>query len=392
MPKGKVPSVFVSSTCFDLKQVRADLRQFLQSLGLDPVLSDFDSFPIDPSRDTVTNCIEALRNRADILVLIVGGRYGSTVDIGKSITNLEYIEAKAKGIPIYIFVSNNIINILPVWKKNKEADFSEVVDNNKLFEFVELLRDTRDNWIFTFDSAQNICETLRQQLAYLFMDCLCLRSMLTEDILGDRELSQIHPKSLRILIDKPRGWEHLFFIQLVQNYIDDFEKIRKDLQYGITFGKRVVLTDLPTITQWISQQISRIDNSIKGSVRLLNEGLPIAFGEPGEPGDPKHIQYIAKRFAEGYKELIEWRLEFLRTDVDDQFVKLLDLLSKIATNAIREIEDYIKYINGEVNKIIENIDHYEAGTTINLTLILTIPDTNELFKEFERVKQLYGVP
>src|SRR5574340_1093469 len=81
------PSVFVSSTCYDLRQVRADLHSYLENAGLDPVLSEFPSFPVDPACPTITNCRKAVENRADILVLIIGGRYGSTDDQGRSITN-----------------------------------------------------------------------------------------------------------------------------------------------------------------------------------------------------------------------------------------------------------------------------------------------------------------
>lgn len=46
--RGYKPSVFVSSTCYDLKQVRVDLKNFIsEQLGYDAVLSEFDSFPID---------------------------------------------------------------------------------------------------------------------------------------------------------------------------------------------------------------------------------------------------------------------------------------------------------------------------------------------------------
>ncbi len=40
MPKGYAPSIFVSSTCFDLSQIRADIGEFIKSLGLDPIISD----------------------------------------------------------------------------------------------------------------------------------------------------------------------------------------------------------------------------------------------------------------------------------------------------------------------------------------------------------------
>lgn len=40
MPKGYSPAVFVSSTCYDLSQIRADLKIFIESIGLDPALSE----------------------------------------------------------------------------------------------------------------------------------------------------------------------------------------------------------------------------------------------------------------------------------------------------------------------------------------------------------------
>lgn len=389
MPKGFKPSVFVSSTCFDLGQVRADIKQFLGSLGLDPVLSDFNSFPINPSYDAIRNCRETVKNRADIFILIVGGRYGDVADNGKSVTNLEYIEAKSKGIPIYIFVAKNIINILPVWRKNKEADFSEIVDNNKLFEFVELLRDTKDNWVFSFESAQDISATLKQQLAYLFMDCLDLRSRIIPGILDDKELSEVSTKSLQILMDKPRGWEYRFLAELLKDYIEKYEDIRRDLLYGVSFGKRTALKNQIEVADWVSQHFSYITSTITSSTKLLNEGLPIAFGEPGQPGNAKHIHYIAKRFTDGYKRLIEWRLEFLTLDVDEAFSKLLELASHMATNAIKEIEDYANHIHKEINYVFDNIEKYEEGTEIRLTLTLTVPDSTEFFKELERVKRTF---
>src|SRR6476646_11478620 len=112
MPKGFPPSVFVSSTCYDLNQIRADLRVFLLSLGVEPLLSEHTTFPVNPQVGTMANCVNAVKERADIFVLIVGSRYGTLDESGKSITNREYLEARAKGIPIYVFISNSILNIL----------------------------------------------------------------------------------------------------------------------------------------------------------------------------------------------------------------------------------------------------------------------------------------
>ncbi len=106
---GRKPTVFISSTCYDLKQIRDDLKNIIEKdLGLEALLSEYKSFPLDPSLGTVENCLRAVQERADILVLIVGTRYGAITDSGKSVTNLEYLRAKEKGIPIYAFVDRKI--------------------------------------------------------------------------------------------------------------------------------------------------------------------------------------------------------------------------------------------------------------------------------------------
>ena len=86
------PVVFVSSTCYDLKQVREDLKDFFEeNYGFQTMLSEFDSFPIDPCKGTFENCIENVDKAADVFVLIIGNRYGYVMESGKSITNLEYL-------------------------------------------------------------------------------------------------------------------------------------------------------------------------------------------------------------------------------------------------------------------------------------------------------------
>jgi Domain of unknown function (DUF4062) len=71
------PAVMISSTFYDLAQVRADLLDFLQNeVGYRPLLSEHKSFPVDPDADTVENCKRRVERDADIFVLIIGGRYG----------------------------------------------------------------------------------------------------------------------------------------------------------------------------------------------------------------------------------------------------------------------------------------------------------------------------
>lgn len=50
----KAPTVMVSSTFYDLKEVRSDLASFLgNDLGFQALLSELPSFPIEPDHDTL---------------------------------------------------------------------------------------------------------------------------------------------------------------------------------------------------------------------------------------------------------------------------------------------------------------------------------------------------
>jgi hypothetical protein len=137
------------------------MKIFIEGLGFDPLLSEEPAFPIDPSVTPPVNCVNAVRDRADLFVLIVGRRYGTEDASGRSITNLEYLQAKAKGIPVYVFVASEILHNLSVWKSNPDADFSTIVDTSKLFAFVDELKNVAQHWVFSFENVSHIIEHLR---------------------------------------------------------------------------------------------------------------------------------------------------------------------------------------------------------------------------------------
>ncbi|MCH8063135.1 MAG: DUF4062 domain-containing protein, partial [Chloroflexi bacterium] len=246
MASDRSPSVFVSSTFYDLAQIRRDLSEFIESLGLEPVLSEHNTFPINPDQNTIDNCIRVVGNRADIFVLVVGGRYGSLNNDGTSITNLEFLKAKSKGIPIYIFVQKSISDMLSVWRDNPAGNFDSVVDSTKLFEFVESIRSSGDIWTFSFESAQDIISTLRRQLAYLFMNALEIRGRLSSTELT-ASLDSISANALRLFLEKPIAWEHRLFNEILKDELRVLANLKRDLTFGLSIGRVENLTDLEDV-------------------------------------------------------------------------------------------------------------------------------------------------
>lgn len=390
MAIGNIPSVFVSSTCYDLLQVRADIRGFIESLGFNPILSNYNSFPTDPDVNPVENCFKVVDEIADIFVLIVGSRYGSAPGGDKSVTNLEYLRARAKGVPVYAFVQKSILNILPIWKANPQGNFQNIVDSPKLFEFVSSLLDSSGVWVFPFELAQEITDTLRQQLAYLFRDALQLRMRAKAAGLPEM-LSQLQGAALRLVIERPVAWEYRLFAQVLAQEISKAKRLRQDLNYGIGFGKGEHFDNFEVLG-WISRKAGaarRISTAIN---QILNVALQDAFGPPGVAGDPEAIVYVAQKLAESYRSAIEWAIEFQHISVNDDFRHIVRISAKLTENMIEEIEEWSKKILREIEEAVASLPLSPGEQRVlEFTLKITVPDMAEFDQELERLERLYGV-
>src|SRR5689334_11666275 len=107
-------SIFVSSTCFDLRALREHLRAEISALGHLPIPSEYPSFPVAPDLSTIDNCRRVVRESADVFVLVVGGKRGSLDSASNaSVVNMEYREARAKGLDCICFVDQSVWALLP---------------------------------------------------------------------------------------------------------------------------------------------------------------------------------------------------------------------------------------------------------------------------------------
>jgi len=122
--------VFVSSTYQDLKDERIEVIQALLELDCIPVGMEY--FPA--ADESQWEFIKKLIDESDYYVVIVGGKYGSMDNSGKSYTQKEYEYALEKGIPIISFVHADTES-LPSSKTEKDGEKLE-----KLRLFKELVQ------------------------------------------------------------------------------------------------------------------------------------------------------------------------------------------------------------------------------------------------------------
>ena len=388
-------NIFVSSTCYDLSQIRNDIKQCIINLGHNPILSEMKDFPIDPQLTNAENCINAVKNEADIFVLIIGNKYGSILESGKSITNTEFLTAINKGIPIYTFALKQMTTILPLWEKNPDMNLSEVVDNKKVFEFLADVRKRRGLWNFEFEKAQDITEILKAQLSNLFHEALGAKRKI--EPLNEIELySKISSKALNILLKKEDFYEIRFFMQSMNDEIKKYVDLKNDYNYSILFKSSNRISDLNQLIDWIMHKLGQAQNYID-SLNRLADAFQYFYKEPGTSSDLEGLYYVARSYAKSYASLLEWGIEVKSTIVPDEYKNVLVAFADIPSNAINEIEAFpiesLRLIEESSKRAKEG--ELEEGSVINLHLKVTISDEamQRYNKEFETIKnkELYGL-
>jgi len=156
--------IFVSSTCYDLMDLRSELESFLKDLGFAPVLSDRPSsdFEAPGDRDSIETCLVNVR-RCPVFICVLSQRYGPR--LGKvgfddiSATHLEYREARKVDARIYFYVRDRLDADYEIWRANPMATdlrFRWVKDPRDfgLFPLIrehdDLKKDGASNWKWPF--------------------------------------------------------------------------------------------------------------------------------------------------------------------------------------------------------------------------------------------------
>lgn len=230
-----VLNVFISSTCYDLSSEREYLRKTLKDMGHDVTLSEFGDVIFDPSLHAHASCLEEVK-RADIVVLIIGGRFGEKIDqkalseidiaglgdiiqredltqnlFNLSVTQLEVITAISSEIPIYAFVKEAVYFDYFFYEangKNVNLRFPSLMDVNSsgakyIFDFIDFIRKRRiNNAIERFSKLKDLEWYLKKQWSGLF------KKMLDERRRGKHRL-ECRSLGLNCLVDKRDAMKEL---------------------------------------------------------------------------------------------------------------------------------------------------------------------------------------
>lgn len=132
------PRIFISSTFYDLKYIREDLANFVRSYGYEAVLFEDGDIGYTPGKTLDSSCYESMRN-SDMVILIIGGEYGSAAGGEKkddfkeymSVTRNEFRTAVESGIPIFVMIDKKVMAEYGVY----EANYDDIEKENRMMAF-----------------------------------------------------------------------------------------------------------------------------------------------------------------------------------------------------------------------------------------------------------------
>lgn len=180
------PRIFISSTFYDLKYIREDLANFVRSYGYEPVLFEDGDIGYTPGKTLDKSCYDSMKN-SDMVILIIGGEYGSAASGEKkdgfeeyiSITRNEFRTAIENGIPVFTMIDKKVMTEYGVYdanydsieKENRVMTFPTTKSIN-VFRFIKEIKGIVTLPIQEFERSSDIKGFISKQWADMFKNYL----------------------------------------------------------------------------------------------------------------------------------------------------------------------------------------------------------------------------
>jgi hypothetical protein len=203
------PRIFISSTFFDLKQIRTDLDLFIETLGYETIRNEEGDISYGKEDALEEYCYKEIKS-VDIVVSIVGSRFGSESKRGgSSVSQIELKTALKENKQVYIFIEKNVLSEYETYLINKENDIKyKYVDDTRIYQFIEEIKNlSLNNNIKGFETASEITKYLKDQFAGLFQRFLEEQTRIKEASLirNLEKTAQTLNKLVSFLSDENKG-------------------------------------------------------------------------------------------------------------------------------------------------------------------------------------------
>jgi hypothetical protein len=198
---------------------------------------------------------------------------------------------------------------------------------------------------------------------------------------------------LELLVTKPPSWELLLFGAHLLAGLRRTETKWRDysMGYSISIGPVIQSEDIPAA---VSERMSRAGALVSKVEQIISpHAQELAFGAPGEPGDPSLIAHVADRLIYMYELMLDWADEFmsLRFDVTDGAPEDLSrrgaLLMWDPINQVRTfVDEYVVLLESKLDELARGTSN-TAGIEMRLELSFADGEVDSFIAD---VKQAVG--
>ena len=359
-------NIFISSTCKDLHQDRLVLKNGIENLGHNVILSESFTFPIEPTKNTIDNCIDIVRNEADILILLIKDNYGYIVpETGRSVTHMELQTAQDKGIPIYTFTNSETLRqkVLLEGQLNEDSEFLKVC------KFIDEVRQERNLWNFEYSGVDDILNTIK-------VDAIDKKWV----------FPHITPEAYRLLVYKEKNYVEQFFFQVMKDEMGRYVDLKLDYKYSHLLNASYKQKSLSEFVRWIKEIFDELAFYLKSEIRLEN-----AFFDSYKKDDSdfRQLYYVAKRFANRYADMLELGIHLKSEYVYPEYASIQGRIMGMVDNAISQLENLPQSALDAIDKNVKDeiASKSEISASMDFPSIIDVSD-EELEEIFREIKQI----
>lgn len=308
------PRIFISSTFYDLRQIRSDIDLFIETLGYDPIKNEDGDIPYGKEEALEEYCYKEIK-AIDILVSIVGGRFGSeSKRNNSSISQMEVRTALKENKQVYVFIEKNVLSEYETYLINKDNNKMKYkyVDDVRIYQFIEEIKSLpANNNIKGFETASEIVKYLKEQLAGLFQRFLEEQTRIKEISLIRNldKTAQTLNKLVNFLAAENKGQtEEINKILMINHPLTETLRTKLDIPYNFYIEG---FPDLKALLE--ARGFKLISTDLFATDRLVLEWTKSANRK-------KHILKIADSLFDE-----DMKLRFIkRTDWKDEYVQLTE--------------------------------------------------------------------
>ena len=248
--------IFISSTDYNLKDLRAELARFLSELGYRPILSSAEGFPdSSPSLEPWESCLPVL-DKCFVMVLIIDGKYGTALkwtnfkdcfeDKKLAPTHAEYIYAHKARKRMLVFIRKALMPHYQSYrttiencggdKEKAKVALSLTLPEYVSFEALDFINEVKTTkpipWINEFDDITSVKKEIQKKMLNELAELFLIKNKHFETVIDsfNKVMDSLSLEEQKKALTKINATKEITdAVNRLEEYKKDLEKTKEEL-------------------------------------------------------------------------------------------------------------------------------------------------------------------